>query len=82
MRKKLYAVLLILAASAACLFAISLDAEARGNAVLTSGDVSYAFSHNPAFLASSGFSLMTLWRTFQISHPWMRRGWSAAYSTC
>ena len=57
MRKKLYAVLLILAASAACLFAISLDAEARGNAVLTSGDVSYAFSHNPAFLASSGFSL-------------------------
>ena len=56
MRKKLYAVLLILAASAACLFAISLDAEARGNAVLTSGDVSYAFSHNPAFLASSGFS--------------------------
>ena len=57
MRKKLSALLIIIAASAACLSAISLDAEARGNAVLTSEDVSYAFTHNPAFLSSSGFSL-------------------------
>ncbi len=57
MKKKLSSLIIFLICAMTCLNAVSIDARARGNAVLTSEDVSYAFSHNPAFLASSGFSL-------------------------
>ena len=57
MKKKLSSLIIFLICAMTCLNAVSIDARARGNAVLTSEDVSYAFSHNPAFLASSDFSL-------------------------
>ena len=39
-------------------YSSSLSAVSRGGAVLTSNEINYAFSHNPAFLTSKGFSLI------------------------
>lgn len=55
--RRIVILIAIAIALASPLSASSVSAQARGNAVLTSDRARYAFSHNPAFLSSSGFSL-------------------------
>ena len=49
--------LLIISFIAIPLFSSSISAISRADAVLTSNDTKYAFSHNPAFLAAKDYSI-------------------------